>query len=231
MLSDMRDMPDVTVRSARPRSLALCALLALCAAMTADNDRGPERHPVLRVARAFPDGGAYNLKWAGSGTPEEVRHAGERILAKGEGGTYCSGFTFAVVMRVATEQKRLDGKSVADVKRFQKEWYGAVAEPDVRERQCAVAMEHLGIGKPVKFDDARPGDFCQLWREKSGHSVVFLGWSERDGKRVGLRYRSSQKATNGIGDNTEYFTDSTVPDGKPGKVLRERTYFGRLNVD
>jgi hypothetical protein len=209
------------------RKTLLGALLLLCTVAA----NGADDHPVLRAARAFPDGGTYNVKWAGSGTPEEIRHDGQRILPKGEAGTYCCGFTFAVVMRAASAQKLLAGKSVEQAKQFQKEWYGAVAEPEIRERQCAVAMERLGVGKQVKFDDARPGDFCQLWREKSGHSVVFLGWAERDGRRVGLRYRSSQKPTNGIGDNTEYFTDATDPDGKPGKVLRDRTYFGRLNVE
>ena len=66
---------------------------------------------------------------------------------------------------------------------------------------------------------------------KSGHSVVFLGWAEQDGKRVGLRYRSSQGSTKGVGDVTEYFTDAKDPDGKPGRVLRDRTYFGRLKLD
>jgi hypothetical protein len=189
-----------------------------------------ESHPVLRAARAFPDGGAYNKKWTGSGTPEEVRFKDARILAKGDGGTYCSGFTFAGARRAATAAGLLDGKSVEEVRRFQKQWYGAVPEPDARERQCAVAVETLGIGKAVPFDDARPGDFAQLWRtSKSGHSVVFLGWVEDDhGKRIGLRYRSSQGSTNGVADHTEYFSDA--PADEAGKVLRDRTYFCRLNV-
>jgi hypothetical protein len=188
-----------------------------------------ESHPVLRAARAFADGGAYNKQWKGSGTPEEVRFNDTRILAKGEAGTYCSGFTFAVVMRAASAEGLLEGKTVDEVKRFQKQWYGAVPEPDTRERQCAVAVETLGIGKAVPFDDARPGDFAQIWRStKSGHSVVFLGWVEQDGKRIGLRYRSSQGSTNGIADHTEFFSDA--PADKAGKVLRDRTYFCRLNA-
>jgi hypothetical protein len=222
-------------RSIHTSAAALVALfaLSLAAAWTraADEQRVPKSHPVLRAAYAFPDGGLYNAKWAGSGTPEEITHNGTRILAKGEGGTYCCGFTFAVVMRVAAEHKLLADKSAEQVKRFQKDWYGAVDEPDVRERQAAVAVERIGVGKTVPFDDATPGDFCQFWRGKSGHSVVFLGWAEQDGKRVGLRYRSSQGSTKGVGDVTEYFTDAKDPDGKPGRVLRDRTYFGRLKLD
>jgi hypothetical protein len=232
----LRRNPVVTLAS----PLSLVFAIALCATYPATADRGgsaegnratdAERHPVLRAARSFPDGGAYNEKWAGSGTPEEILHNGQRVLAKGDG-TYCCGFTFAVAMRVAGEKGLLKDKTLDEVKRFQKEWYGAVQEPDVRERQCAVAVERIGIGKTVAFGDARPGDFCQFWRGKSGHSVVFLGWAEQDGRRVGLRYRSSQGSTKGVGDVTEYFTDAKSPDDKPGRVLGDRTYFGRLDVE
>jgi hypothetical protein len=66
----------------------------------------------------------------------------------------------------------------------------------------------------------------QLWRTtKSGHSVIFLSWIEKDGKRIGFNYRSSQGSTAGIGDAAEYFSDSGV---EGGKVLRDRIYFGRF---
>jgi hypothetical protein len=184
-------------------------------------------HPVLRAAYSFDDGGGYNTKWAGSGTPVEVRFDDTRILAKGTDGTYCCGYTFAVVMRAAAEAKLLEGKTVDQVKRFQKAWYGAVSEPDIREKQCAVAMKPLGIGREVSADDARPGDFLQFWRTKSGHSVVFLDWIERDGKRIGFRYRSSQGSTKGIGDHAEYFKGSGV---EGGEVDAKRMYLGRLET-
>ena len=50
--------------------------------------------------------------------------------------------------------------------------------------------------------------------------------SEEDGKKIGFQYRSTQKSTDGIGDKIEYFNDA--PD-KKGEVVRERTYFARLN--
>ena len=78
----------------------------------------------------------------------------------------------------------------------------------------------------MSADDAQPGDFLQFWRTKSGHSVVFLDWIDRDGKRVGFKYRSSQGSTKGIGDHAEYFKDSGVAGGE---VDRNRMYFGRLN--
>ena len=204
--------------------IALAFTLLCCAAAPATQSS----HPVLRAAYGFADGGGYNTKWAGSGTPVEVRFKDARILAKGTDGTYCCGYTFTVVMRTAADAKLLEGKTVEQVKRLQKEWYGAVSEPDIREKQCAVAMEPLGIGREVSADEARPGDFLQFWRTKSGHSVVFLGWEERDGKRIGFRYRSSQGSTKGVGDKSEFFKDSGV---EGGEVDRNRMYFGRLNSD
>jgi hypothetical protein len=196
-------------------------------ALVAKDNANTEPPYVVRVARTFPDGGGYNTKWAGSGTPEEIRFKDTRILAKGENGTYCCGFTFNVVMKAAGEAGLLKDKSADEIKRFQKDWYGAVKDKETAERQCAIALEHLGIGKQVSPDDAQPGDFLQFWRTKSGHSVVFLKWVERDGKRIGVTYRSSQGSTDGVGDKTEYFKDSGE---EKAEVDPSRMYFGRLNT-
>ena len=103
------------------RCNALLALLALVIAPAGAADRANSAAPkidVVAVARSFPDGGGYNAKWGGSGTPEEIRFLDKRILAKGENGTYCCGFTFAVVMKAAGEAGLLEGKTVEQVKRF-----------------------------------------------------------------------------------------------------------------
>jgi hypothetical protein len=178
---------------------------------------------VVAIARAFPDGGGY--EWKGSGVPEDVRFNGKTILAKGKA-TYCSGFTFAVAMKAAAERGLLKGKTTEQVQAFQKEWYGATKESG--ETQCAYAIEKLGVGKPVAINEARPGDFLQLWRtNKSGHSVVFLEWATDAGRPIGVKYRSTQTSTKGIGDRTEYFTG--IP-GKKGAVDPKRMYFGRLEA-
>ncbi len=215
------------MRSITYREVLILCFVALGTTALAAGRDDAKAVDVEAIARTFPDGGGYNRKWAGSGTPEEVRFGDARILARGTDGTYCCGFTFAVAMRAAGEAGLLSGKTVEQVKRFQKEWYGATGEPEATEQQCAVAMERLGIGRRVAVDDARPGDFLQFWRKKSGHSVVFLKWAERAGKRVGFTYRSSQGSTDGVGDNTEYFKDSGI-DG--GEVDPKRVYFGRLNA-
>ncbi len=208
------------------------AVFALFAATLSAAYGAPATQPaakpidVIAVSRTLADGGGYNVKWGGSGTVEEIRFKDTRILAKGQDGTYCCGFTFNVVMKAAGQAGLLKDKTVEQVKRFQKEWYGAVTEPDIREKQCAVALEHLGIGKQVSPDEAQPGDFLQFWRTKSGHSVVFLNWVEKDGRRVGFNYRSSQGSTDGVGDKVEHFKDSGIP---KGEVDPKRMYFGRLN--
>lgn len=181
---------------------------------------------VLAVARAIPDGGTY--VWSnGSGSPRAIRHEGEVILKAQEKGTYCSGFTFCVAMEAARERGLLEGKSAAAVRQFQKQWYGSTKE--AAERQCALAVEELGIGREVKsLADAQPGDFMQLWRtNKSGHSVLFLDWVSDGDQVVGIKYRSSQKSTDGVGDRVEYFAGAP---GHEGKVDRKRTYIARLDA-
>lgn len=174
----------------------------------------------LAFAKALPDGGGYELN--GTGVPVEIRHNGVLILPKGVK-TYCSGFTFATAMITAERLGLLKGKTVDQIKRFQREWYGGAGDP---EKQQGPAMRNLGIGDNVPVQQAKPGDFLQLWRVGgSGHSTVFTGWlmdPARPGVPVGFTYRSSQPRTNGIGDSQERFSDAG------GSVLRDRIYFSRL---
>jgi len=185
---------------------------------------GCAREKALDTPIAFPDGGGYDKSWKGSGSPEDIVFKGKTILAKGANGSYCCGFTFAVAMRTAAARGLLADRSVEQVQRFQREWYGAT--PASREKQCVLAAENLGVGHEVKLDDARPGDFVQLARANgTGHSVLLLRPIRRDGKLVGIEYRSSQGSTNGIGNRAEHFADA---DPK-GTILRARTYACRLD--
>ncbi|MCG9895110.1 MAG: hypothetical protein MH204_06510, partial [Fimbriimonadaceae bacterium] len=55
-------------------------------------------------------------------------------------------------------------------------------------------------GDRVRPQEYRPGDFVQIfWNNGYGHSVVFLGWRVSGGTKR-MRYWSSQKGTNGLGD-------------------------------
>ncbi|MEO1498770.1 MAG: hypothetical protein AAFV43_16615 [Planctomycetota bacterium] len=200
--------------------LVATLLLALVGATASAAD-------VLAIAYRHPDGGGYNRTWAGSGTPDAVVHEGRQVLAAGQGGTYCCGYTFAVAMQTLADRDLLDGKPYDAVKRFQKLWYGATELDD--DTLCTLAVETLGVGRAVPLDEAQPGDFVQLWRTNgSGHSVIFLDWAVdvTSGDRVGFRYRSSQGSTDGIADATEYFAGAEGVTG--GRVLREKTYACRL---
>ncbi|QDU09651.1 hypothetical protein [Gimesia aquarii] len=177
---------------------------------------------VLKAARSYKDGGGYNKEFKGSGTPEEILFKGKRILSKGDK-TYCNGFTFAVVMKVGSEKELFKDLRVSEIRSFQQNWYGA--NDASKEKQCQYAMEKLGVGGAVTLDDAKAGDFVQFWRTKSGHSTVFLKWVVQGGKRIGLKYRSSQSKTAGIGDHIEYFKG--IP-GKSGYVDPSRIYLSRL---
>jgi hypothetical protein len=197
-------------------------VVAVCIAFQAATVAFAKSASVVDIAHGFPDGGGY--EWKGSGVPEDIRFKDKLILAKGKA-TYCSGFTFGVAMRAASERGLLKSKTTEQIRDFQKDWYGATKESG--ETQCVYAVEKLGIGKPVAMKDAKPGDFLQLWRtNKSGHSVVFLEWVSDAGRPIGLKYRSTQTATKGIGDRVEYF--GGVP-GKKGVVDPKRLYFCRLN--
>lgn len=188
---------------------------------------------ILRVAYRFKDGGGY--EWRDTGTPIDLKHQGEYVLKRSVKGTYCCGYTLAVGLVAAERLGLIDDVPIEKIRRFQKLWYGSL--PDDQQYLMSYAMEDLGIGGAVTMDEIRPGDFLQYWRSnKSGHSVVFLDWvidpdmpkgADPVEHRIGFKYRSSQKSTDGIGDTWELFDgEETTIDGKTrkGKVLREKFF-------
>ncbi|MHC4549424.1 MAG: hypothetical protein ACYTEZ_11680 [Planctomycetota bacterium] len=189
------------------------------------------------VAAAYPDGGGYDEKRdARLGVPHDIRAHGMYLKKRPEG-TYCSGFTFAVVMDLAEVRGLLEGKTPDEMQRFRRQWYGR-KKTGAEKKQAVTAMETLGIGREVTHDDAQPGDFVQFWRDQSfqsGHSAVFLGWILRDGVRVGIHFRSSQgkKKNIGISNWEAYYPGEAPRDKKAGedytRVRKTRLYFGRLN--
>lgn len=219
-------------RPARVALLALACLVLACAAprsLHAEDDAPADLNTQVLEEANRHAGGGYNSRWGGSGTMQEIRFKDQRILSAGEGGTYCCGYTFNVFMNVAQAHRLLDDLTVAQVRALQKHWYGSVPNSHeqaelIRETQIRYAVTLLGIGTGVEPEDARPGDFLQFWRQRSGHSVVFLGWVVEDGRAVGVRYRSSQGATDGIGEHTERFA------GHGGSVDPDRMYFARLHA-
>lgn len=164
-----------------------------------------------------------NGRWKGTGVPDEIIHNDHTILSKSTIGTYCCGYTFYVAFMVATREGLLADKSVDQIRQMQREWYGNMPlNSEGWEQQCAVALRNVGIGQVVSPAEAKSGDFVQFWRDKGGHSVIFLEWILDRGRRIGIRYRSSQGSTNGIGDRKEFFL------GNGGFVNPNRIYVGRM---
>lgn len=85
------------------------------------------------------------------------------------------------------------------------------------------ALMTFGMGTMVTdWNQAQFGDFVQIWRwNGSGHSMVFVDWIKNStGTITGLKYWSSQKKTNGIGYNTEYFAETKGIDRKRTFICR-----------
>ncbi|WP_432797971.1 hypothetical protein [Poriferisphaera sp. WC338] len=208
--------------------LFLLLTVAVCSPVDAAKKSKEKSEPltpsgafVLEVAYSYKDGGKYIWKKS-TGVPEDLVHKGEVILKKQPVGTYCCGYTLSVAFKTAQQFGVFDEFTPKQIKKFQSDWYGNTKE--TAERQGAMAMQRLKIGRQIKkWKDVRPGDFCNYWRKpKGGHSVIFLDWVTKDKKIVGIKYRSSQGSTDGIGDNTEYFH------GKGGRVDPKRLYFYRF---
>lgn len=62
-------------------------------------------------------------------------------------------------------------------------------------------VQYSRMGERIIPEKARPGDFINIsWKSGIGHSTVFLGWClDKEGKKA-VRFWSSQKSTNGLGD-------------------------------
>ena len=183
---------------------------------------------VVRAIEALTNGGGYENDPQRAGAPKEIKLKGVSICdAPVSGKTKCTGVTLYTAIKVADARGLLKHTTTEQIKRFRNRWF--VATEPVDEKGCVAALDGLGIGDQVQLEDAEPGDFLQFWRTKSGysngHSAVFLGWAKRGGNNVGIRYRSSQASTNGVGTKIEYF----LPAGDE-KVTVEpnRIYVGRL---
>mgnify|MGYP001796455828 CR=1 FL=1 len=201
----------------------LCTVATISAAQVSA-DEAAANPMVLKLIDRMPTGGGY--EWESTGVPHTIRHKGKVVLKKTSAdGTYCSGVTFTVAMEAAKRSRLIRDKSFEEIKTFQRQWYGT--NEVSAETQCVYALEQLGIGYAVEHDDAQAGDFLQFWRGKSGHSVIFLAWETDDqGNRVGIRYWSTQTATDGIGVHTEYFNNA---EGFEGSVDPNRVYLGRMS--
>ncbi|HPC36710.1 MAG TPA: hypothetical protein P5268_09900 [Candidatus Marinimicrobia bacterium] len=62
-------------------------------------------------------------------------------------------------------------------------------------------VQYTGIGKAIEPKSARPGDFVNIvWKKGGETSAIFLGWIKSKDDKKKIAYWSSQKETNGFGD-------------------------------
>lgn len=175
--------------------------------------------------------------WAGgSGMPIDIKFMSDAPLftKMGDGSTYCTGFTFAVFYTCSLNRGLLEEFTDDDIKKLHSVWNQGDAKN--KPKLCVDAISKpindklKALGKEVSLDESKMNDFCQIWRTSgSGHSVILVEKIVKDGKIAGIKYISSNASVNsltgktGVGENTEYFSDSG------GKMIRENTYFARLN--
>lgn len=175
-------------------------------------------------------------QWGGtSGMPIDIYLKGDQpIFVKSpDGTTYCTGYTFSVAYVCLMNRGMLDNWSNDDVKKLQAVWNQGDAKS--KPKLCVDALtkpinNQKTLGKEVTLEDAKPGDFCQIWRSGgSGHSVIFLDRVKQGDKVIGIKYYSSNGSVNkktgksGPGEAVEKFTDAG------GSVLKNNLYFARLN--
>src|SRR5208283_4408476 len=114
----------------------------------------------------------------------------------------------------------IKGLDTTNFSNFKYHWFC----PTLKSAGPGEALTTYGMGTMVTdWNQAQFGDFVQIWRwNGSGHSMIFVDWvKDSTGTITGLKYWSSQKKTNGIGYNTEYFAETKGID-------RNRTFICRV---
>lgn len=167
---------------------------------------------VLDLIKTYPTDGTHMYDWPKAGPFDGVTvdlfYGKDRIAkSRPDGCTYCCGITFEVWFRAAMKHK-INLVSTKNVGRIKLDWFVATGKRG--GPATALIPRHLGI-KIGSLDEAKPGDFIQLWRQSgSGHSVVYVAHNQHD-----LTYWSTQKSSNGIGQHTEHFATSPSPVKNP----------------
>lgn len=169
---------------------------------------------IIRMVLEYPTDGTHTYWWprAGEGsydgsTTDVLVNGALAMKGESEQRTFCCGLTLEVYYRYLNGRPDLREKLSQDqYSEFKKDWFcREIFSPGPED---ALRNFKLGV-KITDLNAARPGDFVQLWRNnKSGHSVIFVNWiADAHGNKLGFRYWSTQKSSNGIGYQSEYFGD------------------------
>ena len=127
--------------------------------------------------------------------------------------SYCSGSSYSAFIEALNKILGPREKELSD-ERFEAL---RMQEPDGGRREDGVKfwglwnadgpgsyfalVDYAGMGTRINPAEALPGDFMNIsWKSGLGHSVVFLGWVSDATGHPGILYWSSQKGTDGFGD-------------------------------
>jgi len=174
---------------------------------------------VDKVQSSKPEGGGYfagvKAKPAESPIGYSLALFGQPLLSPLRTTSYCSGSSYSAFIEslnliLPDGAKRIDPDHYESLRMQERD--GGRREDGVKfwghwnddGPGCQYALvQYCGAGAEIRPIHARPGDFMNInWTSGLGHSVVFLGWyKDADGKKF-VRFWSSQKGTNGLGDQT-----------------------------
>ena len=170
------------------------------------------------VQATRPEGGGYFIGIFAEPTESPIGYPvgllGNNMLEPPRPTSYCSGASYTAFLEAMNlvfreESSRLDSAR-AELFRMQ--------EPDGGRREDHIKfwgkwnadgfgnhfalVQYSGMGTEIDPAAARPGDFMNIsWKSGIGHSVIFLGWHRNEEDKMQLVYWSSQKGTDGLGDD------------------------------
>lgn len=170
------------------------------------------------VQRTAPKGGGYFIGITADPPESPIGYNlclfGKELLEAPRTTSYCSGASYAGFIEAmnlifpnlgdslsydryeSLRQQEEDGSRRNDGIKFWGKW-----NDDGCGTEYAL-VQYASMGKRIKPNEARPGDFVNIsWKSGNGHSVIFLGWYLDENNEKNIVYWSSQKSTNGLGDD------------------------------
>lgn len=171
-----------------------------------------------KVQSTTLDGGGYfiGLKADPPESPigYDLEFMGNRLIKAPRSSSYCSGASYTALIEAlnliykeygykmpdsakieALRMQELDGSRREDHVKYWGKW-----NADGFGNHFAL-VQYSKMGKEVTPAQARPGDFANIsWKSGNGHSVIFLCWAIDEVGEKYMYYWSSQKGTNGLGD-------------------------------
>lgn len=174
---------------------------------------------VAAIVDTYPTDGTMGFYWPPDdgvwwGTTRDVTYAGQLVSpASPDRSSHCVGLTWEVAMAALQSESGTDtfnGLDLAALAEFRTDWFVR----RILGAGAAEAVVHYGLGERVPRDDARRGDFIQMWSQGGGgHSGVFDRWVVEKRRIVGVRYWSTHPALNGIGYHEDRFGDGGISKG------------------